>query len=115
MEEYWAAQPRLSRLLHELKIPLVEDITHSTLRLNSATYPYQGDGDRDKYLRGIFSDAERATFMKWNENVELHATTAAAHFAGRPLDAESRRFAPSALADFVQRSRFRARSVNGFA
>ena len=82
----------------------MEDVAHSTLRLDSATYPYQGDGDRDEYYRGIFSDAERATFMKWNEKIwNLHERLQQTHFAGKPLDAELAALRTISFADFVQR------------
>src|SRR5688572_15476111 len=48
MEEYWERSPAYP-LLKELKLPLEEDVAHSTLRIDGRTYPYQGEGDRDTY------------------------------------------------------------------
>jgi monoamine oxidase len=72
MEEYWARSPAYA-LLRELKVSVLEDVAHSTVRLDGAIFPYQGDGDRDQYLRGIFSEGERDAFLKWNAKVwNLH-------------------------------------------
>jgi monoamine oxidase len=65
MEEYWERSPAYP-LLKELRLPLEEDVAHSTLRIDGKTYPYQGEGDRDTYLRGIFSDREREALLRWN-------------------------------------------------
>jgi monoamine oxidase len=103
MEEYWARSPAY-KLLRELNVPLVEDVAHSTLRIDATTYPYQGDGDRDEYLRGIFSDAERAAFVEWNAKVwHLYDRLEQTHFAGKPLDAELAALRTISFADFVRR------------
>ncbi len=103
MEEYWARSPAY-QLLRELKVPLVEDVAHSTLRIDGTTYPYRGDGDRDQYLRGIFSEVEREAFLEWNAKMwHLHERLQQTHFAGKPLDAELAALRTISFADFVQR------------
>jgi monoamine oxidase len=103
MEEYWARSPAY-KLLRELNVPLEEDVAHSTLRIDGTTYPYQGDGDRDEYLRGIFSEAEREAFLKWNTKVwHLYERLEQTHFAGKPLDAELAALRATSFADFVKR------------
>jgi monoamine oxidase len=103
MEEYWARSPAY-KLLLELKVPVVEDVAHSTLRLEGTTYPYQGDGDRDSYLRGIFSEPERQAFLAWNAKMwRLHERLQQTHFADKPLDAELAALRTISFADFVRR------------
>ncbi len=103
MEEYWARSPAY-QLLRELNVPLVDDVAHSTLRIDATTYPYQGEGDRDEYLRGIFSEDERAAFLKWNGKIwDLHERLQHTHFAGKPLDAELAALRTISFADYVQR------------
>jgi monoamine oxidase len=103
MEEYWARSPAYT-LLRELKLPLAEDVAHSTVRLQGKVYPYQGDGTRDAYLRGIFSETEREAFLSWNAKAwALHERLQQTHFAGQPLDAELAALRTLSFADFVQR------------
>jgi monoamine oxidase len=105
MEEYWARSPAYP-LLRELKVPVVEDVAHSTVRIDGTTYPYQGDGDRDQYLRGIFSEAEREAFLKWNARAwALHERLQQTHFAGKPLDAELAALRTVSFAEFVGRDK----------
>ena len=100
---YWARSPAY-KLLRELKVAVLDDVAHSTVRLDGTTYPYQGDGDRDQYLRGIFSEPEREAFLKWNTKVwNLHERLQQTHFAGKPLDAELAALRSISFADFVQR------------
>jgi monoamine oxidase len=65
MEEYWERSPAYP-LLKELGLELEEDVAHSTVRMGGKVYPYQGEGDRDTYLKGIFTEAERQAFVKWS-------------------------------------------------
>ena len=103
MEEYRARSPAY-KLLRELKVAVLDDVAHSTVRLDGTTYPYQGDGDRDQYLRGIFSEPEREAFLKWNTKAwNLHEQLQQTHFAGKPLDAELAALRSISFADFVQR------------
>ena len=88
MEEYFARSPAYA-LLKELKLPLIEDVAHSTVRLDGKIYPYQGEGDRDTYLSGIFDATEKAAFLRWNQHAwELYEKLHASHYAGLPLPAE---------------------------
>lgn len=80
MEEYWERSPAYG-LLRELKLPLEEDVAHSTVRLSGTIHPYQGEGDRDTYLRGLFSEEEREAFLRWNAKAwDLHERLRQAHF-----------------------------------
>jgi monoamine oxidase len=82
MEEYWERSPAVP-LLRELKLDLEEDTAHSTVRIGGETYPYQGEGDRDTYLRGVFSEAEREAFLRWNAKAwAIHERLRAAHVEG---------------------------------
>ena len=103
MEEYWERSPAYA-LLKELKLPLVDDVAHSTVRLQGKVYPYQGEGDRDTYLRGIFSDSEREALLRWNAKVwDLHERLRKAHVAGDgPLDAELAALRTVSFAEFVR-------------
>ena len=88
MEEYWERSPAY-RLLRELKLPLEEDVAHSTVRLAGAIVPYQGEGDRDTYLRGVFSEEEREAFLRWNAKAwDLHERLR--HALGEQLSAARR-------------------------
>jgi monoamine oxidase len=103
MEEYFERNPAY-QLLKELELPLAEDVAHSTVRLGGKIYPYQGDGDRDEYLRGIFSEKEIAAFLKWNNKTwafyeELHAS----HFSDKPLPPELVALTKISFAKFVAR------------
>jgi monoamine oxidase len=65
MEEYWERSPAYP-LLKELGLELEEDVAHSTVRIDGKVYPYQGEGDRDTYLKGIFTEPERKALLEWN-------------------------------------------------
>src|SRR4029453_17715789 len=65
MEEYFARSPAYP-LLVELGLPLIEDVAHSSVRIDGKIYPYRGEGDRDTYLAGVFDETERAAFLAWN-------------------------------------------------
>lgn len=85
MEEYFERSPAYT-LLKELKLPLIEDVAHSTVRLDGKIYPYQGDGDRDTYLAGIFNAEERAAFLRWNDKTwKLYTELHESHYSGKPL------------------------------
>jgi len=85
MEEYFKRSPAYT-LLQELKLPLIEDVAHSTVRIDGKIYPYQGDGDRDTYLAGIFDAAEREAFLAWNDKTwKLYTELHESHYSGKPL------------------------------
>jgi len=85
MEEYFARSPAYA-LLKELGLPLIDDVAHSTVRIDGKIYPYQGDGDRDTYLAGIFDADERAAFLRWNDKAwKLYEELHASHSSGKPL------------------------------
>ncbi len=85
MEEYFERSPAYG-LLKELGLPLIEDVAHSTVRIDGKIYPYQGDGDRDTYLAGIFNAEERAAFLRWNDKTwKLYEELHESHYSGKPL------------------------------
>lgn len=101
MEEYWERSPAY-RLLRELKLPLEEDVAHSTVRLSGVIHPYRGEGDRDTYLRGVFSDAEREAFLRWNAKAwDLHERLRHAHGAG-PLPEDLAALQKTSFAAWVE-------------
>ena len=67
MEEFWESSPAYP-LLRELGLDLVEDCAHSSMVLGERLLPYQGDGDRDAYLAGMFNRRERSAWLRWNEH-----------------------------------------------
>jgi monoamine oxidase len=88
MEEYFERSPAVA-LLKELGLPLIEDLAHSTVRIDGTIYPYTGDGDRDTYLGGIFNPEELAAFLRWNNKAwHLYEMLHASHYSGKPLPAE---------------------------
>jgi monoamine oxidase len=88
MEEYFERNPAY-QLLKELNLPLAEDVAHSSVRLGGKIYPYRGEGDREEYLRGIFSEKEIRAFVKWNAKMwALYEKLHASHFSGKPLPPE---------------------------
>ena len=102
MEEYFERNPAYA-LLRELGLPLVEDLAHSTVRIDGTIYPYQGDGDRDTYLAGIFDEAERAAFLRWNDEAwRLYTLLHESHYAGKPLPAELVALTRISFADYVK-------------
>ena len=101
MEEYFERSPAVP-LLRELGLPLVEDVAHSTVRIDGKIYPYRGEGDRDTYLAGIFDEAERAAFLRWNAKAwELYSELHESHYAGKPLPPELAELMRTSFADFV--------------
>lgn len=85
MEEYFARNPAYA-LLKELGLPLIEDLAHSTVRIDGKIYPYAGDGDRDDYLAGIFDKDEAAAFVRWGQKAwKLYSELHESHYAGKPL------------------------------
>jgi monoamine oxidase len=104
MEEYWERSPAYP-LLKELKLPLEEDVAHSTLRIAGRTYPYQGEGDRDTYLRGIFSEPEREALLRWNATAwEIYGRLEKLHGGHGPLPADLLELQKISLAEWVRRS-----------
>jgi monoamine oxidase len=101
MEEYFARNPAYP-LLQELGLPLIEDVAHSSVRIDGKIYPYRGEGDRDTYLAGIFDDSERAAWMTWNAKMwKLYTALHESHYAGKPLPPELVALTKVSLADFV--------------
>ncbi|MFY0568641.1 FAD-dependent oxidoreductase [Archangium lansingense] len=105
MEEYFARSPAVA-LLKELDLPVLEDVAHSTVRLEGKIYPYQGEGDRDQYLAGIFNAEERAAFLKWNEKAwGLYSKLHASHYEGKPLPPELAELMRISFAEFISRDK----------
>ncbi|HYO59343.1 flavin monoamine oxidase family protein [Archangium sp.] len=103
MEEYFERSPAV-KLLRELKLPLSEDVAHSSVRLGGRIYPYQGDGARDEYLAGLFNAEEREAFLQWNTKVwNLYTRLHASHTEGKPLPPELSGLMRVSFADFVAR------------
>lgn len=101
MEEYFERSPAVA-LLRELGLPLVEDVAHSTVRIDGTVYPYQGEGDRDTYLAGIFDADEREAFLRWNAKAwDLYTRLHESHYAGKPLPPELVELTRVSFADFV--------------
>jgi monoamine oxidase len=101
MEEYFERSPAVA-LLRELKLDLASDVAHSSVRIDGKLYPYQGDGDRETYLDGIFTADEKAALMKWNAQAwaqyqALHATA----YAGKPLPPDLDQLRTVSFADHV--------------
>jgi monoamine oxidase len=104
MEEYWERSPAYP-LLKELKLPLEEDVAHSTLRIAGRTYPYQGEGDRDTYLRGIFTEPEREALLRWNATAwEIYGRLEKLHGGHGPLPADLLELQKISLAEWVRGS-----------
>ncbi len=101
MEEYFARSPAYP-LLQELQLPLIEDVAHSTVRIDGKIYPYQGDGDRDTYLAGIFDADERAAWLRWNDKAwKLYEQLHESHYSGKPLPPELAALTKVSFQDFV--------------
>jgi monoamine oxidase len=101
MEEYFARSPAYA-LLQELQLSLIEDVAHSTVRIDGKLYPYQGDGDRDTYLAGIFDADERAAWMRWNDKAwKLYERLHESHYSGKPLPPELLALTKVSFKDFV--------------
>ncbi len=67
MEEFWEGSPAYP-LLREFGLDVVEDCAHSSVVLGERLLPYQGEGDRDAYLSGMFNRQERDAWLRWNEH-----------------------------------------------
>lgn len=101
MEEYFERSPAVA-LLRELELPLVEDVAHSTVRIDGRIHPYQGEGDRDTYLAGLFDTPEREAFLRWNAKAwDLYTKLHESHYAGKPLPPELVALMGVSFADFV--------------
>jgi monoamine oxidase len=103
MEEYWERSPAVP-LLRELGLELEEDTAHSTVRIDGRTYPYQGEGDRDTYLRGVFSEEEREAFLRWNAKAwEVHERLRGVELDGRdPLPDDLQALTRVSFADWIR-------------
>jgi len=107
MEEYFERNPAVA-LLRELGLgqQLVPDEAHSSVRIGGKNYPYRGDGDWDEYLKGIFSEAEAAAFLKWNDKVwALYTNLHARHVSGGPLPPDLAALRRISFSAFVARDR----------
>lgn len=106
MEEYFARSPAYPLLLElGFKAPdtLIEDVAHSTVRIDGKIYPYQGEGDRDTYLAGIFDADERAAFLRWNDKAwKLYGELHASHSSGTPLPPELVALTKMSFQSFVE-------------
>jgi monoamine oxidase len=104
MEEYWERSPAYP-LLKELGLPLEEDVAHSTLRIAGRTYPYQGEGDRDTYLRGIFTEPEREALLRWNKTAwDAYERLLKVHEGHGPLPADLAKLQKISFAEWVRQS-----------
>jgi monoamine oxidase len=102
MEEYFERSPAYA-LLKELKLPLIEDVAHSTVRLEGKIYPYTGEGDRDTYLSGIFNAEEKAAFLRWNNKAwHLYEKLHESHYSGQPLPPELVELTQISFKDWVE-------------
>jgi monoamine oxidase len=103
MEEYWERSPAVP-LLRELGLELEEDTAHSTVRIGGRIYPYQGEGDRDTYLRGVFSEEEREAFLRWNAKAwEVHERLRAVDLDGpAPLPDDLQALTRVSFADWIR-------------
>lgn len=105
MEEYFERNPAV-KLLRELDLPLADDVAHSTVRLGGKIYPYRGEGDRDEYLRGIFSAKEAEAFLRWNDRTwALYEKLHASHYSGKPLPPELVALTKISFAKYIERQR----------
>ena len=101
MEEYWGRSPAYN-LLQELKLPLREDVAHSSVRIAGRLYPYTGEGDRDTYLKGIFNDRERAAWILWSQkNWQFYRRLHESFYAGKALPAELRPLMKLSFAAYI--------------
>jgi monoamine oxidase len=104
MEEYWGRSPAYN-LLQELKLPLREDVAHSSVRIAGRLYPYTGEGDRDTYLKGIFNDRERAAWIFWSQkNWQFYRRLHESFYAGKALPAELRPLMKLSFAAYITSS-----------
>lgn len=102
MEEYFERSPAVA-LLRELKLPLIEDVAHSTVRIGGKIYPYQGDGDRDTYLAGIFDAEEAAAFVRWGQKAwKIYSELHESHYSGKPLPHHLVELTRISFKDFVE-------------
>lgn len=105
MEEYFGRSPAV-KLLRELELPLIEDVAHSSVRIDGKIHPYRGEGARDEYLAGIFDARERAAFLAWNTKAwDLYTKLHASHYEGKPLPPELARLMRVSFADFVKQAK----------
>jgi monoamine oxidase len=107
MEEYFERNPAVP-LLRELGLgpQLVSDQAHSSVRIGGTNYSYRGDGNRDDYLKGIFSPAEAAAFLIWNDKVwALYTNLHSSHISGQPLAPDLAALTKISFSEFVARER----------
>ncbi|HYE17899.1 MAG TPA: NAD(P)/FAD-dependent oxidoreductase [Tepidisphaeraceae bacterium] len=102
MEEYFERSPAVA-LLRELKLELADDVAHSSVRIDGKIYPYQGDGDRETYLNGLFSADEKAALMKWNAATwKLYQSLHETAYHDKPLPPDLDRLREISFADHVK-------------
>jgi monoamine oxidase len=104
MEEYFERNPAVP-LLRELGLgpQLVSDQAHSSVRIGETNYSYRGDGNRDDYLKGIFSPAEAAAFLQWNAKVWALYTNLHARHIPSQLPPDLAALTQISFAEFVAR------------
>jgi monoamine oxidase len=101
MEEFWEGSPAYG-LLRRLRLPVSEDVAHSSVMLGGRLYPYVGDGDRDTYLGGMFDHVERTAFLDWNAMARgLLSDRHAVLHDGQDTSARLRTMRLSSFRDFV--------------
>ncbi len=102
MEEYFERSPAVT-LLKELNVPTIVDVAHSSVRIDGKIYTYQGEGDRDTYLRGIFNEDERLAFVEWSEKTwHIYESLHALHFSEKPLTPELKALMKISFKDWME-------------
>jgi monoamine oxidase len=102
MEEFFEHSP-LIPILRELKLPLQENLIHSTVRIDNKVYVYKGTGKRDEYLSGIFSPDEQKAFLEWNNKTwEIYKELESTYFQGKPLTPNLKNLMRISFADYVR-------------
>ncbi len=122
MEEYFERNPACD-LLRELKLPLIVDVPHSSVRIDGKVYLNKGDADgilandgrgepggsaryRETYLDGMFNAEEKQAFTEWNVKVwALYEKLRDSFFKGRPLPQELVALQKISFKEFVERDR----------
>jgi monoamine oxidase len=102
MEEFWEGSPAYPMLL-ALGLPLAEDVAHSSVVIDGRLHRYRGDGDRDEYLSGLFSRAERDALLRWTATAwEVNQRLSAARGSGTPLPARLRGLMATSFRDHIE-------------
>src|SRR5678815_2056769 len=67
MEEYWESNPAV-KILKELKLPLNQDISTSSMILGGKVRPFLGTDSR-AYLEGLFGEKGLESFRKFQRTI----------------------------------------------